>query len=80
MGGLGLWATGSGGHGPLGANVPSRPWLLEDFWETEGDKGYPNERFWYPFGSILGAFRSSGRIVKIELSRESELNPGGCGG
>ena len=80
MGGLGLWGTRSEGHGPLGANVPSRPWLLDDFWETEGDRGYPNGRFWRPFSSILGAFRRSGHIVKIELSRESELNPGGCGG
>ena len=61
-------------------NSHFKSWLLEDFGEISGAKCVPNECFGITFGAILGDFWGSGGILKIELSRESELNPEGWGG
>ena len=64
----------------LSKNSHFKSWLLEDFGEIKGGKGAQNERFGITFGTILGDFWGSGGILKIELSRESELNPEGWRG
>ena len=56
--------------------VPQRG-LVANLFAHLGPKGGQSRCFWSTFGTIYGAFGDSGDIVKIELSRERELNPEG---
>ena len=53
---------------------------MEDFCVLWGAPCVQNDRFGFCFGVIFDALWGSGAIVKIELSRESELNPEVGGG